>query len=215
MNDNRLFSYKMTHDNGFAPNPFHGILTLANCKPFMRKSKKIGDWIAGFTSKKLNKDEPGKERLIYLMKVTEIETYYDYWTKSRYKSKIPKSSSSGVIDKAGDNIYMPLKNNPKYSKDYKQMDKRNHNEVDKDHDLKGENVLISNCFYYFGGSPLKIEDGIRPKVPKGPTSYGVRTYEAEKFIEFIQNNYQEGITNMPHNWPKKNSEYQNNIKKCK
>ena len=89
MDDIRLFSYKMTNDNGFAPNPFHGFLTLANCKPLMIKSKKVGDWIAGFTSKKLNKDELGKEKLVYLMKVTEIETYYDYWTKSKRFSYIP------------------------------------------------------------------------------------------------------------------------------
>lgn len=28
----RLFSYKQTDDTGFAPNPFHGVCTLATCK---------------------------------------------------------------------------------------------------------------------------------------------------------------------------------------
>jgi hypothetical protein len=36
----RLFTYKMTHDSGFAPNPFYDILTLATCKPGIRKTKK-------------------------------------------------------------------------------------------------------------------------------------------------------------------------------
>ena len=27
----RLFTYKMTHDTGFAPNPFWGFLTLTTC----------------------------------------------------------------------------------------------------------------------------------------------------------------------------------------
>jgi hypothetical protein len=40
----------MTNDSGFAPNPFWGILTLPTRKASMRRSKKIGDWIAGFTS---------------------------------------------------------------------------------------------------------------------------------------------------------------------
>ena len=31
--DVRLFSYKMTNDSGFAPNPFGLTLTLATCKP--------------------------------------------------------------------------------------------------------------------------------------------------------------------------------------
>ena len=30
----RLFAYKMTHDTGFAPNPFWGYLTLATCKGY-------------------------------------------------------------------------------------------------------------------------------------------------------------------------------------
>ena len=28
-----------SNDNGFAPNPFHSILTLANCKPYIRNHK--------------------------------------------------------------------------------------------------------------------------------------------------------------------------------
>ena len=42
----RLFAYKMTHDTGFAPNPFWGCLTLATCKPKIRESKRPGDWVA-------------------------------------------------------------------------------------------------------------------------------------------------------------------------
>ncbi|WP_198140678.1 Nmad2 family putative nucleotide modification protein [Polaromonas naphthalenivorans] len=30
--------YLMTHDSGFAPNPFHGTLTLATCKPGIRRT---------------------------------------------------------------------------------------------------------------------------------------------------------------------------------
>lgn len=38
----RLFAYKMTHDTGFAPNPFWGYLTLATCKPKIREKKRRG-----------------------------------------------------------------------------------------------------------------------------------------------------------------------------
>ena len=31
--DYKLYSYKMKHDNRFAPNPLFGVLTLATCKP--------------------------------------------------------------------------------------------------------------------------------------------------------------------------------------
>ena len=39
----RLFSYKMTSDTGFAPNPFGRRVTLATCKPMIRQSTHEGD----------------------------------------------------------------------------------------------------------------------------------------------------------------------------
>jgi hypothetical protein len=62
----RLFSYKLTTDLDFAPNPFYGMLTLVTCKPGKRRTKKKGDWIAGFTSGKSCGDKVGKKKLIYL-----------------------------------------------------------------------------------------------------------------------------------------------------
>ena len=47
----KLFSYIITHDIGFAPNPFFGYCTLANCKPVIRRTSKIGDWIVGISAK--------------------------------------------------------------------------------------------------------------------------------------------------------------------
>jgi len=62
-----LVSYKMTHDSGFAPNPFHGYRTLATCKPGIRRSgnRRVGDLVAGFTSGALCGDAVGRERLVY------------------------------------------------------------------------------------------------------------------------------------------------------
>jgi hypothetical protein len=74
-----LFSYKLTHDTGFAPNPFFGILTLATCKPCIRKSKEEGDWIAGFTSQQLCGDLAGEEKLVYLMEVNEKIPFSRYF----------------------------------------------------------------------------------------------------------------------------------------
>ena len=46
----RLFTYVITEDGGFAPNPFHGVLTLNCCKPEIRKQAEVGDWVAGNTA---------------------------------------------------------------------------------------------------------------------------------------------------------------------
>src|SRR3989304_5404176 len=93
----RLFSYKQTHDTGFAPNPFHGACTLATCKPRIRELKQVGDWIAGFTSKRLNGDQVGCERLIYLMQVAEKLPFEAYHTDPRFAAKIPVLESERCV----------------------------------------------------------------------------------------------------------------------
>ncbi len=35
----KIFSYVVDHDNGFSPNPYYGVCTLAHCK-FGKKGKK-------------------------------------------------------------------------------------------------------------------------------------------------------------------------------
>lgn len=92
--DLRLFSYKFTNDSGFAPNPFGGVMTLATCKPMIRKSKRIDDWIAGFTSGKLNGDPVGRERLIYLMQVTGKIAFEEYCNNTSYDIKKPVTDST-------------------------------------------------------------------------------------------------------------------------
>ncbi len=218
MSDIRLFSYKMTHDTGFAPNPFHGILTLANCKPCIRKYKKVGDWIAGFTSKKLNGDNTGEERLVYLMKVEEKITYDKYFLDYRFADKIPDYSKGIVACKAGDNIYQPTTNGGFRQLQSMHSNGDQENPEKKKHDLSGKYVLISKCFYYFGSSPIKIDKKIRPSIPKGQSAHGVRTHEiekAEKFIQHIQNKYQVGTVNTPHIWPDEIIIDQKDSTKCK
>jgi len=62
-----IYAYKMTDDNGAAPCPQGGFLTLAICKPEIRKNAKLGDTLIGVGGKNL-----GLGRLIYAAKITEI-----------------------------------------------------------------------------------------------------------------------------------------------
>jgi hypothetical protein len=149
-----LFSYKLEHDSGFAPNPFGGVLTLATCKPCIRKSKKIGDWIAGFTSKKLNGAEVGSEKLIYLMRVTTKISIGDYFNDPKYKDKIPNKNSKKCW--VGDNIYRPKISMPSSYRDYELIQNSSHDDSDIKKDISGQYVLISNEFYYFGRNALEI-----------------------------------------------------------
>ena len=175
----KIRAYKMTHATGFAPNHDCGILTLATCKPGIRKKAEIGEWIAGFTSteKTAGGTPRGQEMLIYLMKVTDKMTFDEYWKK--YPQKRPEYSE------LGDNIYF-LEGNS-----YKQTDKTNyHTEKQvRDKDLSSDKVLISTEFKYFGKeNPLDISEyrGFI-KIPYGVSRWGNESSneKVEEFIDFV------------------------------
>ena len=168
-------SYKMNTDCGFAPNPYGGVLTIATCKPLIREVAKCGEWIAGFTSKTLNKDPVGQERLIFLMRVTEKlhrDVYYE-----RYPQKRPDKCP------CGDNIYRPDGHGS-----YIHIGGIHHRpeKAQKD-DHKSAWVLLSTEFYYFGGKPVCINE-TPLKIPRSQSPYGVITQgeSAEAFIKFVR-----------------------------
>ena len=88
------FRYKLEHDYGFAPNPFHGILTLATCKPKIRKTAQMGDFIIGHASKKFS------HKIIFMMRVTDVTTFDKYWMDDRFQIKKPIMNGSGSLNRA-------------------------------------------------------------------------------------------------------------------
>jgi hypothetical protein len=201
----RLFSYKLKNDSGFAPNPFFGTLTLATCKPQIRKSKKVDDWIAGFTSKALCGDEVGEERLIYLMQVTDKIHISVYFLHPDFQNKIPDLSREEFVYHAGDNIYKPRGN------DFIQLMNCNHTLEHQIHDLSGRFVLVSTKFYYFGKKPLEIPDHLKPEIPIGQSAHGSLTHNTQRafeFIEFVKENFEVGVHNAPYKWPSDDMSWQ-------
>ena len=209
----RFFSYKLTHDTGFAPNPFFGYLTLANCKPGIRRTKKIGDFIAGFTSKGLNGDGAGKEKLIYIMKVEEIIPHFSYFYDKKFKNKIPKDNK-GFIYRAGDNIYKPKMDNYKSWEDFETIQNWNHSDGDKKEDLSGEKILVSNEFWYFGKNAISIPQELRPKVPTKQDKAGWETEPelAQKLLDWLKKEFPKyGIYSKPHRWSDNDEEWKKDI----
>lgn len=152
MNDDIiLYGYKMTHDTGFAPNSDGGVLTLATCKPRIRKYAKEGYWISGWTSndvqgkQKKFSFEDKDQRLIYIAKVSEVIPIAEYWRQ--YPDKRPKKISDGTYDK-GDNIYEPL--DKEGTRFHQLLNGGGHTDKNKKRDLSGLNVLICKKYYYFG-----------------------------------------------------------------
>ena len=190
----KLYSYIVAHDGGFAPNPFWGYCTLANCKPKIRRTAKVGDWIVGLSSKAKG------NRVIYAMQVEEILTYAQYYRDERFSEKIPNYSKRKVIYKRGDNIYKPLPNGK-----FRQLRSAHSKECQEDPkakavDLGGINILIARAFYYFGGSgpdlpkhlhELKVRRGHKCRFPPDTIS------DFSKFIE----EYPLGVNAPPSDWP--------------
>jgi hypothetical protein len=96
----KVYSYVVAHDTGFAPNPFFGYCTLACCKPQIRKTAKVGDWVVGLTPK------ADGNRIVCFMRVDEGITFDEYWSDLRFRQKRPRYNVE-VVQKCGDNIYEP------------------------------------------------------------------------------------------------------------
>ena len=175
-----LRSYKMTTDCGFAPNPRHGVLSLACCKSDLRRVAVVGEWIAGFTSKGLNNDPVGAERLVFLVRVGEIiprNEYYERFPQKRH----------GLGDVCGDNIYVPQKNGDSYTHCGCPGAHHAHPKNQAD-DARSHCILLGTEFYYFGRCPMSIEQAYRPNVPARQSRYGsITTGEAaERFIRYVK-----------------------------
>ncbi len=213
----RIVSYKLVVDSGFAPNPFGSTLTLATCKPDIRKNRKVGDWIAGFTSKGLSGDVVGSERLIYLMRVGEKLRLRDYFNDSRFQEKIPVLGTNDRIAAVGDNIYSPLISNAEFPDDFRQLTNQNHFDCDIQRDVNGKYVLIADEFYYFGRSALQLPDEIRPSVPLGQTRFGQLTQSprAERLVDYIRKGFSMGRIGNPHHWYEESDEICPETIRCK
>jgi len=145
----RFFSYVVSQDSGFAPNPFYGYCTLAVCKPKIRVAAEPEDWVVGLSSR--------GEHVVYVMKVENKLDFDAYWHDSRFHCKRP--SQDTPIHRCGDNIYEPLGNGmfrqlpswhskPRFGNEDPDTQKR---------DLSGRFVLIATDFVYFGANGPKIQ----------------------------------------------------------
>ena len=194
----RLFSYTVRHDHGFAPNPFFGFCTLATCKPRIRQTASVGDWIAGGGTK--SKGRGG--HLVYAMRVTEAMTFDEYWDDPRFLDKRPDKRAT--FEKGfGDNIY----HRDKTTHRWRQAPSKHSNKCGKvnmrnlRHDTQVDRVLVSEDFIYYGGS-----------CPLIPTFRGCNLYfglghkcrypdeVVEDFISWIRSFSGAGLCGRPLEW---------------
>lgn len=197
-----LYSYVITRDYGFAPNPFYGYCTLATCKPRIRRYAQIGDWIVGTESISMGHD--GK-RIIFAMKIDEKLTFREYWNDMRFQCKKPVMNGSKK-QMYGDNIYEynEIDNVLVQVDSHHSLANGEKNNLNYDRDVKGEYVLISKKFWYFGSEGPEIPDIFSEQIIK--RGIGHRIIHDENlirvFIAWLENNYKEGYLGEPYEFKK-------------
>lgn len=133
----------MTHDSGFAPHVANGILTLATCKPRIRKSASadVHDYIMGIGGMTLSKSS-GKDvyrKLIYLAEVTDKIDFDAYYRGRGYRGR-------------KDNIYHRI------SGRWMQDKNEHHGDAEFKRDIDAPMVLVSRRFIYFGRRAIGLDE---------------------------------------------------------
>jgi len=184
----KVYIYVVDRDFGFAPNPFHGFCTLATCKPGIRNTAKVGDWVIGMGGQRLN----ATGRCVFAMWISEKITFNEYWLNPAYFDKRPvRNGSSRMM--VGDNIYFL---DPK-TREWTQADSHHSNPdgslntKNLSADTKSDKVLISRRFFYFGTAAPMVPPGLLAEIGF-KNGIGHRVFDEEdcvKLLDWLQRNF--------------------------
>lgn len=189
----KAYSYIVARDYGFAPNPFYGVLTLATCKPGIRKTARVGDLIIGCSKKSLG------NKLIYVAKVSEILTFDQYWNDPRFAMKKPVMNGS-LKKLYGDNIYHHdaegnwIQEDSHHSNDDGTINKANLKKDTK----RTDRVLVCNEFIYLGKSMKKTPPEYDCCIYKGRNFCRPPYDDAKRLWDYLQTQYpKRGMIDLP------------------
>lgn len=189
----RLFTYKVAFDGGSAPNPYHGICTLAICKPKIRSVAKPGDVIVGLGC---GNDE---SRIIYCMVVDAVVKWGKYIEGCKSGSLIENNSTyhnlEGKIPKYENDQGDCIWKDANYYIDSLDSWSGHGGEDDFNRDVKsGVNVLIGKMYWYFGkGDKYKITlpDDLFRIIPGRGHRSSSNNDARDQFVYFFNNKLNE------------------------
>lgn len=157
----KVYIYVVARDFGFAPNPFHGVCTLATCKPKIRGVAKSGDWVVGMGGVALK----ATGKCIYFMQVTGAMTFNDYWNHPDFSCKRPVRNGSRVM-MLGDNIYHRDGEDDEWT-----QEDSHHSKADGTPELwnigtdtSRDRILYSSRFVYFGAKAPTVPEEILKEI---------------------------------------------------
>lgn len=205
----KVYLYVVDRDLGFAPNPFHGFCTLATCKPRIRNTAKIDDWIFGVGGRRLK----ATGKCVFAMKVTRKVSFNEYWENPEFNDKKPVRNGSKAM-LLGDNIYFHDSENDvwKQAHSHHSHPDGSLNEYNKNRDTQSSKVLLSKHFYYFGISAPLIPIGILEDIGyKNGINHRVYNFDmASKLVDWLEKEYSESLNLAladPFNFDKSDAHY--------
>ena len=193
----KLASYVVTKDAGFAPNPFWGYCTVAACTPnHQRLALGEGDWIVGYGSKERNHE------LVYAMCVSAVLEFDEYYDDPRFQTKKPRRNGTWQ-ERCGDNIYFMGEDG-----EYKQAFTYYHvgpEYLKNDTRRRGRSqerprVFVSDHFFYFGEKAPLIPEEYKSEslFPGGRGCRYARDLElAQKFVQWLESEFPLGVAGLP------------------
>lgn len=203
-----LFSYVVARDYGFAPNPFGNYCTLATCKPDIRAQANVGDWIVGIASKA----DSVLPRLVYVMRVDEVQTYNTYWEDVRFQYKKP-SRIGAVKHLFGDNIYYQDNvGNWLQVDSHHSLDDGSPNVLNVANDTKSQGVLVSQHFVYWGSNAIEIPgefldfNGETLMIRRGYRRHFSEDFITH-FISWFESLNLEGFQGAPYRWQRRAAQW--------
>lgn len=138
----RFLRFKQPDDDGMAPCWHEGRLSLATCKPRVRRNAKVGDWVIGFLPKR-----HGRGHVIWAARVAEIVPIEDY--QRRFPDRpdaIYQFDADGRVTRLAPDYHA--------------------SETDMARDLSGPVLLFDPAqSWYFGSRPKTLSDGLMHLAP--------------------------------------------------
>lgn len=201
-----LYSYVVARDFGFAPNPFHGVCTLATCKPNIRRVAQVNDWVLGTGSKARKR----QRRVVYAMRVTGVMSFEDYWNAPQFQIKKPNLLASKKYA-FGDNIYHRNPSNGRWQQadSHHSLEDGSPNPANVKNDTQTNRILFSDDFVYWGGSGPDLPERFLDYGSEHATICAVRNHRSQfpagmvgELVAWIRSLNQQGCLGEPLDWSK-------------
>ncbi len=137
----RIWRYVLAADNGMAPCSDDGMLSLTCCKPLIRRSACVGEWVVGFAPKGIRRGH-----VAWAGRIAEVVSLGEY--EQRFSGRRDAIYKLAGYSWGDQEILTPLRND--YHAD----------EGSRSRDRSGKNALIFEPFWYWGGEGIAAPDEI-------------------------------------------------------